>query len=185
MRTCSKVESKKVKVKNSVKTVDIIVWIFFLCLLLVEAGCESMPAKADNGSDISVYARYAPVKVDILPLTEFAIADDDENGSEINVYVSVLDSFGHQGKSPGTFRFELYRKLQRSAEPKGKRIVIWPDIDLTEPVKNNNHWRDFLRAYEFNLDFEPQSNHSYILQVTYLCPNGRRLSAEFDLKHTR
>ena len=137
------------------RVVGITAQIFFLCLLLVGAGCESMPAKADNCSDISVYARYAPVKVDILPLTEFAIADDDEqeNGSEINVYVSLLDSFGHQGKSPGTFRFELYRKLQRSAEPKGKRIVIWPDFDLTSPVKNNKHWRDFLRAYEINLDF--------------------------------
>jgi len=167
------------------RVVGITAQVFFVCLLLVEAGCESVPAKTDNASDISIYARYAPVKVDIMPLTELVIGDNDDEESKINVYVSLLDSFGHQAKSPGTFRFELYQKLQRSAEPKGKRIIIWPDIDLTEPVKNNNHWRDFLRTYEFNLDLEPQSNHSYILQVTCLCPNGRRLSAQFDLKHTR
>jgi hypothetical protein len=96
----------------------------------------------------------------------------------------LLDSFDCQIKTPGIFRFELYKYVRRSAEPKGKRIAIWPDIDLTGTTENNNYWRDFLRAYEFNLDFVPKRNQSYILQATCLCPNGKHLSADFVLKYT-
>jgi hypothetical protein len=121
------------------------------------------------------------VKIEIMPLTEIIDAGDSESVSRIDVYVGLLDRFGCQMKSPVVFRFEVYEKVQRSAEPKGGRIVIWPDVDLTEPGENNSYWRDFLRVYEFNLDFGLEKNRSYILQVTCLCPHGRRLSAEFDL----
>jgi hypothetical protein len=123
-----------------------------------------------------------PVKIRIVPLTEFILAGDDDEVSQLKVYVSLLDSFDCQIKTPAVFRFELYERVPRSAEPKGKRISIWPDVDLTEPSENNKHWQDFLRAYRFNLDFEAQADHGYILQVTALCPNGKRLSAEFGLK---
>jgi len=86
---------------------------------------------------------------------------------------------------PGVFRFELYERVVRSAEPKGRRIVIWPDIDLTGAAENNEYWRDFLRAYEFNLPFEAQIKQCYILQVTYLSPSGKRLSAELSLECTQ
>ena len=180
------------------RVVGVIAQIFFLVLLLVEAGCgpatTESPPPGDNSSNLlSTYTAYAPVKIDIMPLTEFIGAGEPEEGPRINVYVSLLDSFGCQKKSPGVFRFELYEHLERSAEAKGRRITIWPDIDLTDAVENNNHWRDFLRAYEFNLGFEPQNNQSYVLQATCLCPprgvppgtSGRRLSAEFILKHTK
>ncbi len=170
----------------------VVVTFQMLLLLLFESGCNSVPAadgppaKADNGlNKLSIYTSYSPVKIDIIPLTEFSRLSDAGEGPEINVYVSLLDSFGCQVKSPGVFRFELYERVPRSADPKGKRTVIWPDIDLTEPVDNNNYWRDFFRAYKFNLDFEPQSNQSYILQVTYQSPSSRRLSDEFVLKHTK
>jgi hypothetical protein len=97
----------------------------------------------------------------------------------------LLDSFGSQIKSPGIFRFELYQRALRSAKPKGKRVEIWEDIDLTEPAINHEYWRGFLMAYEFDLPFELDVNQSYILQVTCLCPNGRRLSDEFALKLTQ
>ena len=180
------------------RVVGAILQVFFLCLVLVEAGCEpvpvatELPTKDDNGFNTSIYTRYAPVKIDIMPLTEFTCVSDGEEASKINVYVSLLDAFDCQRKTPGVFRFELYEYIQRCAEPKGKRIAIWPDIDLTKQSENNKHWRDFLRAYEFNLDcrqtsldFEPKSNQSYILQVTCLCPNGKRLSSDFGLKHTK
>ena len=170
----------------------VILQVFFFIFLLVEAGCEQpptppeIPAEAGNDfSRLSIYTRYAPVKIDIVPLTEFISRGDARDVSQIKLYVGLLDSFGSQIKSPGVFRFELYEKVQRSAEPKGRRLVIWPDIDLTDPVKNNEYWRDFLRAYEFNLPFELGGNQSYVLQVTYLCQSGRRLSTEFDLKHTK
>ena len=172
------------------KVVAVILQMFFFVLLLVEGGCEPAPTESpprgDNRSDLlSAYSPYNPVKIDIMPLTEFVDAGEAEETSKINVYVSLLDSFGCQEKSPGVFRFELYEYVERSAEPKGRRVAIWPDIDLIDAVENNNHWRDFLRAYEFNLGFEPQSNQSYVLQATCLCPSGRRLLAEFTLKCTK
>ena len=93
--------------------------------------------------------------------------------------------FGDQIKSPGMFRFELYEYIQRSAEPKGKRAIIWPDIDLTDPIKNNEYWRDFLRTYVFSLPCKQSINQDYILQVTCLCPNGKRLSTEFMLRQIK
>ena len=168
------------------KTVAIVLQVFIFALLLVEAGCEpaasDLPAPTDSVSNLP--SAYTPAKVDIMPLTEFVTTDDALDASKLKVYVSLLDSFDSQIKSPGVFRFELYEYVQRSAEPKGGRIIIWPDIDLTEPSENNDYWRDFLRAYEFNLDFGPQRNQNCILQVTFLCPSGKRLSADFALKHT-
>ena len=163
------------------------VQVFFFALALVGAGCEPVPVELspaiDGGADwSSVYTAYTPAGVDILPLTEFVGAGDTEEPAMIRAYVSLLDTFDCQIKAPGTFRFELYERVQRSAEPKGQRVIIWPDINLTDAAENNSYWRDFLRAYEFGLDFEPQSNRSYILQATFLCPSGRRLSAEFALK---
>ena len=175
----------------SMRAAAVILQVLFFVSLLVEAGCEQSPippelsANAGNNSNrLSTYSRYASVKIDILPLTEFVNVSGAQEAT-IDLYVSLLDSFGCQIKSPGVFRFELYERVLRSAEPKGKRVVIWQDIDLTDPVKNNDHWRDFLRAYEFNLPLEQGGSQSYILQATCLCPSGRRLSAEFALKRTK
>jgi hypothetical protein len=168
------------------KAVGVIFQVFFFVLLLVGAGCEPVTSESlSKVEQLSAYARYTPVKIDIIPLTEFIHAGDDEEASQIKAYVSLLDAFDCQIKTPGVFRFELYERIRRSAEPKGRRVFIWPDIDLIDTVENDEHWRDFLRAYEFNLDFQPESDRSYILQVTCLCPNGKRLLAEFGLKHAK
>jgi hypothetical protein len=173
------------------KAVTAVLWIFVLGFVLVEAGCDQASSPATptpnpaNASDASIYAHYAPVKLDIMPLTELVSPRDPQEDAAVNVYVSLLDVFGSQVKSPGVFRFELYEYVQRSAEPKGKRAVIWPDIDLTNAAKNNEHWRDFLRAYQFNLPSELQKKQDYILQVTCMCPNGRRLSAELTLRQPK
>lgn len=147
-------------------------------LLLCATGCESantgLSPKTDSGCN--KLSAYGPVKIDIMPLTEFA------GKKQLNVYVNLLDSSNCQVKTPAVFRFELYEKIPRSAEPKGKRVFFWPDIDLTDVDKNNEHWKDFLRAYEFNLPFQIESGKSYILQITAICANGRRLSDELTLK---
>ena len=174
-----------------VKSLNIITRLLLLILLSVNIGCEQsktppdIPFKTDISFDmLSIYTSYVPVKIDIMPLTEFVDAGDVQQ-SKINIYISLLDPFGSQIKSPGIFRFELYEYMQRSAEPKGKRAVIWPDVDLTDPITNNDSWRDFLRAYEFSFVFEQANSRDYILQVTCLCPNGKRLSSEFMLRHEK
>ncbi|HCO93892.1 MAG TPA: hypothetical protein DIU00_08075 [Phycisphaerales bacterium] len=173
------------------KLIYIIFPAFFLLLLITNTGCEQPKPPTDSTVTtdniigmLSLYTLYTPVKIDIMPLTEFTSANDTQR-PKINVYVSLLDPYGSQIKSPGKFRFELYEYIQRSAEPKGKRAIIWPDVDLTNPVKNNDYWRDFLRAYVFSLPYEQAGNQDYILQVTCLCPNGKRLSTEFTLRQTK
>lgn len=162
-------------------------WLMCFVFLLPQAGCipsknpEPLPVTA-NDSDLAVYARFAPVKVDILPLTEFVDAGDEYKPSTINAFVSLLDFYGCAEKSPGVFRFELYEYVPRSSGHMGGRIILWPDYDLTDPALNNHHWRDFLRAYEFDLDFEPTTTRNYVLQVTCICPHGRRLSTETILQ---
>jgi hypothetical protein len=162
--------------------------ILFLISLVYIAGCGQLlerhgwSSKSNSDPDkLSVYTSFAPEKVYIMPLTEFVNTDNIRRIS-VKPYVCLLDSFGSQVKSPCVFRFELYQRALRSAEPKGKRVDIWKDIDLTELAVNNEYWRDFLRAYEFDLPFEHDINQSYILQVTCMCPNDRRLSDEFALK---
>ncbi len=177
------------------KTLGVTLQVFFFMLLFVEAGCEpaqvrikkdEQPLKSVNDcNEFSFYAPYAPAKIDIVPLTEFTGVSDAGEESKIKAYVSLLDSFGYQIKAPGIFRFELYERVPRSAEQKGRRISIWPDIDLNDVVKNNRYWRDFLRAYEFSLPFESEAGQNYILESTCISPNGKRLSAEFTLTQTK
>lgn len=177
--------------KMKIKPMYIITRLLLLTLLLINIGCEQpkppveITEKTDSSDDdLALYTRFVPEKIDIMPLTEIIDAGDTQQ-SKIRIYVSLIDAFGSQVKSPGVFRFELYEYLQRSAEPKGKRAVIWPDADLTDPVTNNESWRDFLRAYEFSFPCEQTNSHDYILQVTCLCPNGKRLSSEFTLRNTK
>jgi hypothetical protein len=130
--------------------------------------------------ELAVFRSYAPVKVDILPLTEVININSGED-QKLKIYVCLIDESNNQTKSPGVFRFELYEYVQRSAETKGRRIMIWPDIDLVETRYNQQYWRDFLRAYEFTLDFDQQHNSQTVLQVTYMCPGWKRLSDDFSL----
>ena len=169
--------------------------LFTVILLFSAVGCEA-PQVGPKGTESPykvpadcneafAYASYIPAKIEIMPLTEYSADGGSETEPEIEVYASLSDLFGSQIKSPGIFRFELYERVPRSAEPKGKRIILWPDIDLTNIAENENHWRDFLRAYEFNLPVESQISQNCILQATCICPNGKRLSAEFPIKQTK
>ena len=171
------------------KTDVIKVQIWLLIFLVTAGGCGQLrrpgrSSKDNNLDKLSVYSNFTPEKVYIMPLTEFSNTDNIRQIS-IKPYVSLLDSFGSQIKSPCVIRFELYERALRSAEKKGKRVEMWLDIDLTDPSANNDYWRDFLRAYEFDLPFKLDIKQSYILQVTCICPNDRRLSDEFDLKLTQ
>jgi hypothetical protein len=136
----------------------------------------------DLSSAASTLVGFAPVKISVLPLSEFSGASGTGLSTVLNGYVALLDAFGSPLKTPGTLRFELYEYVPRSAEPKGQRVAIWPDLDLTDPAENNKYWRDFLRAYEFELDVRADRNKTYILEVTYLCPDNRRLSVAHMLR---
>ncbi len=142
-------------------------------------GVEQASKDEQGLEEFGVYSGFLPVEINILPLTK--IEARGKGSAVIRAYVSLLDRFGSQIKGPGQFRFELYEKISRSQEPKGKRVIIWPDFDLSGPGDNNRHWEDFLRTYKFDLDFKYQKSQRYVLQVTYLCPSGKRLVVETEL----
>jgi len=161
-----------------------ILWVGLLSML----GCSTSSPRPELAAQPSqpptrvVHSGFTPSKVSILPLTGLVSASASNTVSYIRAYVTLADGFGDQLKYPGTFRFELYEKILRSAEPKGKRQLIWPDLDLTKPEQNNRYWQYWLRAYEFHLDFVPDSSQKYILQATFLGVEGKRLSAQASLE---
>ncbi len=143
------------------------------------------PAEAERADVEPVAALpaggFSPGGITILPLTELTRPTDGQ-GQQLTVYVALVDAFGSQMKAPGTFRIELYDYVQRSADPKGQRIAIWPDIDLTGPAENHRYWRDFLRAYEFAVSTQIAADKTYVVEVTCLIPAGRRLSSRWTLR---
>jgi hypothetical protein len=130
----------------------------------------------------STPAGFVPAKISLLPLCELSGSSGGGSSATLSVYVTLPDAFGSPLKVPGVLRFELYEYVPRSAEARGQRIAIWPDLDLTDPTENNRYWRDFLRAYEFDLEVRADGNKTYILEATYLSPDGKRLSAEHLLR---
>jgi len=170
---------------------QVVLWSVLSILLL--GGCapvepvSSSPAETSPGRERRVVtpapgmlpSGFAATQVEVLPLTELV---DGPQGTRLNIYVSLLDAYNEKIKAPGTLRFELYEYVQRSSEPKGQRIAVWPDIDLNSPAENQKYWRDFLRAYEFTLAAQASKNKTYILEVTCLCPSGKRLSTEWAVK---
>lgn len=145
-----------------------------------EQPAETPPKAVTRPAPVSA-SGFAPVRIEILPLTELVDSPDGQGGAQVEVYLTALDAFGSQMKAPGKMRFELYEYVQRSAAPKGQRLAIWPDFDLTDPVENHRYWRDFLRAYEFKLRTDVSRSKTYVLEATYLRSSGR-LSAEWLLK---
>jgi hypothetical protein len=121
---------------------------------------------------------FGPAKISILPLSEITGAAGIGQDARLDVYVALLDAFGCPVKAPCTLRFELYEHVRRSAQAKGQRLMIWPDIDLTRPAENHGSWRDFLRSYEFQLSLRVERGRTYVLEATYLGTDGRRLSSE-------
>jgi len=173
---------------------------FWVCLplmipLFVLGGCETpsqgtkpavqqVAGQGTQGAEqtsATVPSGFGPAKISILPLSEITGAAGIGQDARLNVYVALLDAFGCPMKAPCTLRFEIYEYVRRSAQTKGQRLMIWPDIDLTRPADNNKSWRDFLRAYEFGLDLRVERDATYILETTYLGSDGRRLSGQWPI----
>jgi len=120
---------------------------------------------------------FGAARIRVIGLTRLA-SSPDSNGAVLTACIDVLDSYDSHIKAPGTFRFELYEYVPRSSEPRGRRLMIWPDLDLTDPAANNEYWQDYLRTYQFALDLDctPVAESTYTLEVTCITPAGRRLT---------
>lgn len=155
---------------------------FIICSIIFILGCQTAQQTSPYQQDdqLNDYIDFAPAKIKIINLTEFV------NDSNLKIYIDLIDKFGSRVKSPAVFRFELYEYIERSAEPKGRRIFLWPGIDLTDASVNDAHWRDFLHSYEFNvnIDFDLDSGRTYILRAFCRTSAGNRLTAEKQLTLT-
>ena len=155
--------------------------VFCACL----GGCSPSPSAQTAGPVPAPLTDsllvFAPARITIAPWTEIRNEQNQAGTLHIHTFVRLTDAYGSDIKAPGTLRFELYERLPRSVEARGKRLVLWPDYDLNGAQQNNVYWRDFLRAYEFNLDLEPANGGPYILEATFIPPEGRRLTAQHSL----
>lgn len=156
-------------------------------LLLNVLGCEKprtvitksqLDDTTENNKAMVIYSQYHPENIKISPLT--SIVKTNGNNINLRVYVNMLDSIGLQVRSPAIFRFELYQNLQRTSDTKGKRIAIWPDIDINLDKENQEYWKDFLRSYEFTLPFPYPTDAKYVLLLTCITPDGKRIYTEFS-----
>lgn len=171
--------------KSKMLKIAVIV-IFAVAGMVWSTGCEPDGSVSGVilGSRGDVLGDYAASKVRIVGLTEITPVSAGPWQGKLKIYVDLVDSFGYRVKSPGLFRFELYEFVPRSSQPKGRRILIWPDIDLTDATTNNSYWRDFLRTYQFDLDlnFKVKANEAFMLEVTFTTPAGKRLRGLFQLE---
>jgi len=148
----------------------------FLCLLavvIVLTGCETVqtptqPA-AQRGENVSIE------RIHISALTEFVTDPAGPDEVRLKVLLELFDVFGSSVPMPCVLRFELYEFYPLSSDPRGKRLVIWPEKDLSDAEKADEHWKALLRGYEFYLplDFMPGQGKKYILEATCFADQKR------------
>jgi hypothetical protein len=154
--------------------------------MLLWAGCGSDPSVSSGAvreaiAEFEKFKAYHPTKAAFLPLSEIYVDEKADGPDTIMVYVALQDYEGSSVKAPAVFRFELYEFQPRSVDPAGKRLYIWDDFDLTAFYDNNIYWRDYLRAYEFKLEYECPDCKKYVLEVTCTSPFGNRLITSITL----
>ena len=107
-------------------------WVLCCAGLLLAVGCGK-PATSRSTEQTQgglEHICFSPAKIRVSPVTALILPTNADGMARIRVCVALLDPFESYLKAPGTFRFELYERILRSAVPKGKRIRMWPDMDL-------------------------------------------------------
>lgn len=163
-------------------------WLFVLlltsCCFWV-FGCvdTEMAGFATDSQDSVSEDAFAASSISIQGLTEISDIDEFGRFAKITAYVDVLDQYKTKLKAPGVFRFELYEFLTRQSDPKGKRVYMWDDFNLVDPVENQCYWQESFRSYEFKLQLSQslEKDKNYILLATFKTADGKRLSDEFKL----
>ena len=143
--------------------------ISLIAAVLSISGCQTPRIPAEiNVSPIE----QAVQRIRISAITEFIRGAD---GEQLKTLVELLDISDSPVKVPCVFRFEFYEFRPVSSDPRGQRLMIWPDYNLIDPAINDKHWKDFLRGYEFSmpLEFSLRQNQKYILEATCLIDQQR------------
>lgn len=128
---------------------------------------------------------FGPERLIITPLTHITGSADKAGYRVVRVYARLVDGFDCDVKAPGVFRFELYQVVPRSAEPRGARLAIWPDMDLNDPSENHRYWHEILRMYVFDLNLSMEIEGAYVLEGTFIRSDGRRITGQYILGLSR
>lgn len=149
-------------------------------------GCQPPTGPAvHHGQSTDAQLGFRPDRLIITPLTHITGPAEKAGSRVVRVYVRLVDGFGCDIKAPGVFRFELYQVVPRSAEPKGARLAIWPDMDLKDPSENQRHWHEILRMYVFDLNLSIDVEGAYVLEGTFIRSDGRRITGQYILGLSR
>jgi hypothetical protein len=145
---------------------------------LMGAGC----AVGGGMAGVSTVPQDGAAAVRISSLTEF-VQDTASQAVSLRVLVEIVEANGFSTPMPCIMRFELYQFRPLSGDLRGKRLILWPQQDLTGTVKNNEHWKEHLHGYEFLLPVESRlvSDRNYVLEVTCLL-DQRRLGDVFKVR---
>jgi len=156
---------------------------YFLAVVLIVfvLGCEDAQQTQSSAVQSPVFPSgclFTPQKIKFNQLSEF------DQSWQIAAYIDVFDQFDSRIKAAAVWQFELYESVPRSADARGERLFIWPNIELTEAAKNDSLWQEYLHCYKFDLDFDIDldSSKTYILQAVCFTADERRLTDTIELK---
>lgn len=142
--------------------------VYLLAVIIVLNGCQVAhpPVQSSDPSSIQ--------QISISALTEFAMDPDQPDRVQLRVLVEPLVVSDSSVPAPCIFRFELYEFHPRSSDPRGNRLLLWPQKDLSRQENAEKHWDELLRGYKFDLPvgFMPTQNKKYVLEVT--CISGSK-----------
>jgi len=166
------------------------IWVGILSaasLVSLAGGCEKRDGwGVMNGASCEEQLKlYMPMKIDILPFTKPRSWDEDQIPDGLEVVLRPLDSFGDQTKAIGCFRFEVYTFAKADSNPRGKRVGFWEE-NLTTRDAQALHWDKITRTYRFRLAWNDEASKirqgKYVRDVTFLAPNGLRLTDTYIME---
>ena len=163
-------------------------WVGLGVLCLLPAGCNRDGWHFGTKSPIGREPQEIPQPISLLlpksvRVHPFTGRTFDEAGgiSGIDVRIEALDAYGDATKAFGDFRFEMYRHVANSLDPKGAMIATWQE-SLLEPKKNLLHWDKTTRLYTFKLQWDrPVSvGRRLVLVASFDSPFTKRLTHQWE-----
>ena len=117
-----------------------------------------------------------PKSIRIHVFTHTETFDKDKGIEGVDAHIEAVDSYGDATKAFGTFRFEMYKFVPNSIDPKGKLLATW-DEPLLDPRQNLLHWQKVHRIYEFKLQWDRPVpvGQRFVLVATFSSPFTERM----------
>ena len=158
-------------------------YILFAMGMMAMGGCKmsglQFSGDSSGGTVPAPINLMLPKAIRIHPFTGARTFDEAGGIRGIDVRMEANDSYGDAAKAFGTFRFELYRFVPNSIDPKGRIVASWEE-SIFEPKKNLLHWDKITRTYQFKLQWDKAVpiGKRFVLVSVFSSPFSQRLTAE-------